>query len=186
MPKTLRFDPRDAEKEIFFASVYAVVKHHKGWSALLFIGKCRGLRVLGIESCLNLESLEKSAAKLVSLLFLGIDDILVLNGVPSLRDLLIGGETCISFLSQPKLHSSYSAQLEKLVLYFSPREYRVPNVAFDFPQLCSLKRLDVHVHTEGRQSLLFLSSLIKASPQLCEFVIVVSFMADVFNCLVLI
>ncbi|KAG6393780.1 hypothetical protein SASPL_144351 [Salvia splendens] len=175
--KTLRFDLRDAEKEIFFASVYAVVKHHKVDRLVRFAvhREVSKLRVLDIESCLNLESLEISAAKLVSLLFLGIDDILVLNGVPGLRDLLIGGETCISFLSQPKLHSSYSAQLEKLVLYFSPREYRVPNVAFDFPQLCSLKRLDVHVHTEGRQSLLFLPSLIKASPQLCEFVIVVSF-----------
>lgn len=36
--------------------------------------------------------------------------------------------------------------------------YNVPDV-FDLPQLCSLKRLEVHVHTEGHQSLLFFTSM---------------------------
>lgn len=76
------------------------------------------LRVLKIGSCIELQSLEIS--NLVSLMLWRIKNILVLKGVLNLRELCIESAICIFFLSQPKLHSSYSAHLEKLILYFRP------------------------------------------------------------------
>ncbi|KAL1551767.1 F-box/FBD/LRR-repeat protein-like protein isoform X1 [Salvia divinorum] len=136
------------------------------------------LRVLYISNCFEFQNLEISAASLVSLTVAGEENNFVLKSVPNLSKLIIGDGICISFVLQPKQHSTYSAQLEMLILDFRSlnRVYNIPIVASpDLPQLCSLKRLKVLVHTEGRHSLLFFTSLVKASPQLREFRIEVEY-----------
>ncbi|KAG6428834.1 hypothetical protein SASPL_106873 [Salvia splendens] len=60
--------------------------------------------------------------------------------------------------------------LRLVYVNFEDEVYNIPIVASpDLPQLCSLKQLEVQVHTGTRQSLLFFTSLIKPSPQLRDF-----------------
>ncbi|XP_047958483.1 F-box/FBD/LRR-repeat protein At3g26920-like isoform X2 [Salvia hispanica] len=175
--RDLRLVHVNVEDEVihyFLASCPNLEKLHIDYSSItenIKVVDPPSLRVLYIRSCSKLQCLEISAS-IVSLTFGGEENSLVLKRVPNLCELTIDDGICISFVLQPKQHSSYSAQLEKLILDFRlvNRVYNIPIVASpDLPQLCSLKRLEVQVHTEGRQSLLFFTSLVNASPQLREF-----------------
>ena len=79
------------------------------------------LRVLYISKCIYMTKLVIYATSLVSLTFRGEEDIVSLRSVPNLRELTIGGAISASFVLEPKHHSSYSSQLEKLVLDFRSR-----------------------------------------------------------------
>ncbi|XP_057789466.1 putative FBD-associated F-box protein At5g56690 [Salvia miltiorrhiza] len=139
------------------------------------------LRVLEITRCPYIASLEISAVSLVSLKYGGAKNSLLLKKAPNLRKLCVRGGMCWSFVLEPKEHSSYSVQLEKLVLDFRlPEDFRISVYAPpDSPRLCSLKRLQVQVLTKHGSSLNFFKSLIVASPHLCEFRIELSYTVDV-------
>lgn len=77
-----------------------------------------GLKVLEISRCFNIQSLEISAADLVSLTYGGGEKSLVLKKIPNLRELNICDKFCSDFLLKPNEHLSYSVQLEKLALDF--------------------------------------------------------------------
>lgn len=76
------------------------------------------LRVLEICRCFNIQSLEISAADLVSLTYGGAKRSLLLKKVPNLHELNICDDICTDFIVEPREHWSYSVQLEKLVLDF--------------------------------------------------------------------
>ncbi|EYU21352.1 hypothetical protein MIMGU_mgv1a026387mg [Erythranthe guttata] len=74
------------------------------------------LKELEISDCCNLESLEISAKNLVSCTYQGKEISSPFKKTPNLTELTLGGEFCHSFIFEPNKHSSYSAQLVKLVL----------------------------------------------------------------------
>ncbi|XP_057799960.1 putative FBD-associated F-box protein At5g56690 isoform X2 [Salvia miltiorrhiza] len=138
------------------------------------------LRVLEITTCPYVESVEISAASLVSLTYGGPADSLLFKDyrdekssllvkkAPNLRELCITGDPCLFFVLEPQ---SYSVQLEKLVLDI---QFEVDSrilfwVAADLPRFCSLKRLQVYAHTRYDSLFNLFKSLIEASPLLCEF-----------------
>ncbi|KAL7100159.1 hypothetical protein ACP275_09G130200 [Erythranthe tilingii] len=127
------------------------------------------LKELEISDCCNLESLEISANNLVSCTYQGKRISSPFKKTPNLTELTLGGEFCHSFIFEPNKHSSYSAQLVKLVLNLKTMAPERTNVPCDLPQLDSLKRLELNTVTKTDESFLFFLSLIKASPNLHEF-----------------
>ncbi|XP_057799957.1 putative F-box/FBD/LRR-repeat protein At3g49040 [Salvia miltiorrhiza] len=138
------------------------------------------LRVLEITGCTYVKSLEISAVSLVSLTYGGPKNSLLLKKAPNLRELFVISDMCLFFVLEPKEHSSYSVQLEKLVLDFRFQSVYRGYVAAppDLPRLCSLKRLQVHAHTGWDSPLDIFTSLIEASPHLCEFRIELSYLEE--------
>ncbi|KAL8043393.1 hypothetical protein ABFX02_09G117000 [Erythranthe guttata] len=127
------------------------------------------LKELEISDCCNLESLDISANNLVSCTYQGKKIRSPFKKTPNLTELTLGGEFCHSFIFEPNKHSSYSAQLVKLVLNLKTMAPERTNVPCDLPQLDSLKRLELNTVTKTDESFLFFLSLIKASPNLHEF-----------------
>ncbi|XP_057799954.1 putative F-box/FBD/LRR-repeat protein At3g49040 [Salvia miltiorrhiza] len=148
------------------------------------------LRVLEITRCPGIRSLEISAVSLVSLTYGGPGNSLLLIKAPNLRELCVRRLMCLFFVFGRNEHSSYFVQLEKLVLDF---RFLSESITLDYqnrdrdwvapptlPRLCSLKRLQVHAHTKygARTPLDIFTSLIEASPHLCEFRIELSYSVD--------
>ncbi|EYU21366.1 hypothetical protein MIMGU_mgv1a019094mg, partial [Erythranthe guttata] len=155
---------------------------------------------LEISDCCNIESLLISVENLVSCTYQGNQIGLPFKKVPNLSELTLGGAFCESFVYEPNKHSSYSTQLSKLVLnlhtavrlhsficqsqqsltdifiarFLSFQSALGEIVPRDLPQLYALKRLELSIVSRVGRSLLFLTSLIKASPQLQEFKIKVN------------
>ncbi|XP_057770696.1 uncharacterized protein LOC130990480 [Salvia miltiorrhiza] len=128
------------------------------------------LRALEITRCCSIHSLEISAVGLVSLTYGGRKSRLLLKNIPNVRELALVDESCLYFVREPEKHSSYSPQLEKLVLDIRKLDGRYGRIVAppDSPQLCSLIRLEVKVFTLLGRRLLF-TPLIKGSPHLREF-----------------
>ncbi|GFP99613.1 hypothetical protein PHJA_002105400 [Phtheirospermum japonicum] len=99
------------------------------------------------------------------------ENVLKLLEIPNLRELNLGDDFGDSLIFEPNQHSSYSVQIEKLVLDHRILTRGRANIAVnpDLPRLCSLKRLELKVYSLVSRSLLFFTPLIKASPQLHEF-----------------
>ncbi|XP_057803808.1 F-box/LRR-repeat protein At3g03360-like [Salvia miltiorrhiza] len=152
---------------------------YKFWGHLRVVDP-PSLRVLEITRCLFVKSLEISAVRLVSLIYGGPKNSLLLKKAPNLRELCVRGDVCLFFVLEPK---SYSDQLVKLVLDFRfPSVYRSWVAAPpDLPRLCSLKRLQVYAHTTCFSTLDIFTSLIEASPHLCEFRIELSCSVDLLE-----
>ncbi|EYU37069.1 hypothetical protein MIMGU_mgv1a011261mg [Erythranthe guttata] len=74
------------------------------------------LKELEISDCCNLESLEISATNLASCTYQGSEISLPFKKTRDPFELTLGGVFCKSFVYEPNKHSSYSAQLVKLVL----------------------------------------------------------------------
>ncbi|GFP99611.1 F-box/LRR-repeat protein at3g03360 [Phtheirospermum japonicum] len=129
------------------------------------------LKALEIIECCHIRSLEISCTNLVSLTFHGKKNVLKLLEIPNLRELNLGDDFGDSLIFEPNQHSSYSVQIEKLVLDLQTLRLDRATIAAnpDWPRLCSLKRLELQVYSFVGRSLLFFTSLIKASPQLHEF-----------------
>ncbi|KAL8043412.1 hypothetical protein ABFX02_09G118300 [Erythranthe guttata] len=135
---------------------------------LEFVDPLPYLKVLEISECCNIQSLVISVVNLVSCTYEGRKIGLPFKKVPSLSELTLGGGFCGSFVYEPNKHSSYSAQLVKLVLnipHVSALSVIVPR---ELPQLYALKRMELSVMSHVGRSLLFWTSLIEASPQLQE------------------
>ncbi|XP_057770689.1 putative FBD-associated F-box protein At5g56690 [Salvia miltiorrhiza] len=134
------------------------------------------LRALEITRCCSIQSLEISAVGLVSLTYGGRKSRLLLKNIPNVRELALVDESCLYFVREPEKHSSYSPQLEKLVLDIRKLDGRYGRIVAppDSPQLCSLIRLEVKVFILLGRRLLF-TPLIKGSPHLREFRIELSY-----------
>ncbi|KAL8548217.1 hypothetical protein ACS0TY_007514 [Phlomoides rotata] len=133
------------------------------------------LKALEIKKCPYLQTLEISALKLASLAYEGVKNALLLNKIPNLCELTLGSGVCVSFISEPQAHSHYSVQLVKLRLkFYLPIDQRTIAPP-DLLMLCCLKRLEMLCPSPAGRSLLFFASLIKASPQLREFRIEMSY-----------
>ncbi|KAL7139874.1 hypothetical protein ABFS83_09G083100 [Erythranthe nasuta] len=135
-----------------------------------FVDPLPYLKVLEISECCNIQSLVISVKNLASCAYEGNEISLPFKNVPNLSELTLGGVFCESFIYEPNKHSSYSAQLVKLVLNLQTASVgrQIPP-RIDLPQLHALKRLELSIVSQVGRSLLFLTSLIKASPQLHEF-----------------
>ncbi|GFP86898.1 putative F-box/LRR-repeat protein at5g02700 [Phtheirospermum japonicum] len=129
------------------------------------------LKALEIIECYHIRSLEISCANLVSLTFHGKTNVLKLLEIPNLRELNLGKDLGDSLIFEPNQHSSYSVQIVKLVLDHRILRLGRANIGANpnLPRLCSLKRFELQVYSFVGRSLLFFTSLIKASPQLHEF-----------------
>ncbi|KAL9157029.1 hypothetical protein ABFS82_09G118600 [Erythranthe guttata] len=142
---------------------------------LKFVDPLPYFKVLEISDCCNIESLLISVENLVSCTYQGNQIGLPFKKVPNLSELTLGGAFCESFVYEPNKHSSYSTQLSKLVLNLHTASALGEIVPRDLPQLYALKRLELSIVSRVGRSLLFLTSLIKASPQLQEFKIKINY-----------
>ncbi|KAL7100357.1 hypothetical protein ACP275_09G141300 [Erythranthe tilingii] len=143
------------------------------------------LEALEISHCNNLQSMEISALNLFYFKYKGMKIGLPFKNTPKLSELALGGDFCESFIYEPNEHSSYSVQLVDLVLnlqannvfYFRDRTIVPPDSA----QLHNLERLELIIESQVGESLLFFTSLIKASPHLQEFKIKIEYLVTVAN-----
>ncbi|KAL7140318.1 hypothetical protein ABFS83_09G112900 [Erythranthe nasuta] len=142
---------------------------------LKFVDPLPYFKVLEISDCCNIESLLISVENLVSCTYQGNVIGLPFKKVPKVSELTLGGVFCESFVYEPNKHSSYSTQLLKLVLNLHTASVLGEIVPRDLPQLYALKQLELSVVSRVGRSLLFLTSLIKASPQLQEFKIKINY-----------
>ncbi|KAL7140508.1 hypothetical protein ABFS83_09G124400 [Erythranthe nasuta] len=143
------------------------------------------LEELEISHCSNLQSMEITALNLVYFKYKRKKIGLPFKNTPKLSELALGGDFCESFIYEPNEHSSYSVQLVDLVLnlqannvfYFRDRTIVPPDSA----QLHNLERLELIIESQVGESLLFFTSLIKASPHLQEFKIKIEYLVTVAN-----
>ncbi|KAL7100178.1 hypothetical protein ACP275_09G131500 [Erythranthe tilingii] len=136
----------------------------------------RSVRLVNVAIEDEMVRLAISVVNLVSCTYEGRKIGLPFKKVPNLSELTLGGGFCGSFVYEPNKHSSYSAQLVKLVLnlpHVSALSVIVPR---GLPQLDALKRMELSVVSHVGRSLLFLASLIEASPQLQEFKIKINYL----------
>ncbi|KAL9153096.1 hypothetical protein ABFS82_10G026500 [Erythranthe guttata] len=120
--------------------------------------------------CFGLESVKVSAPNLISLIGLNADGLL-LGNVPMLKEVTVN---CLHhYVSIEKLLPTLSCciyQLEILTLIL--KSYRkLKSVLPTFPELPKLKKLVVEYWSDGDESLMGLTHLIRASPNLQEFVL---------------
>ncbi|XP_047959877.1 putative FBD-associated F-box protein At5g56690 [Salvia hispanica] len=171
---TLKFDRWNTatanvrKRENFLAWANAVVKHHQF--------QC--IEGMVIKSYMGAEDFEDNDSSIAC----AVDDLVyfAMNKQVQRLKLRLLFRHMYSFPVLKMLLASYSLgfgspfyrlrDLRLVHVNVEDEEYNIPIVALpDLPQLCSLKRLEVQVHTEGCHSLLFFTSLINASPQLREF-----------------
>ncbi|XP_012856149.1 PREDICTED: uncharacterized protein LOC105975496 [Erythranthe guttata] len=142
-----------------------------------FVDPLPYMKVLEISECCNIQSLVISVKNLVSCTYEGNElGSFPVKNVPNLSELTLGGVFCESFVYEPNKHSNYSAQLVKLVLNLHTTSVARQIFPHDLPQLHALKRLELSIVSQVGRSLLLLTSLIKASPQLHEFKIKINYL----------
>ncbi|XVF10553.1 hypothetical protein REPUB_Repub07fG0192500 [Reevesia pubescens] len=122
------------------------------------------LTYLEIINCANMKSLELHAPNLFSLKYSGPQiNILFMNDVQNLAELCVGGMYVPYFTHKLRLLSTFAPQLQKLEL-MGVNERQMKRL--EYPILSNLKQLELTVAACDDESLLFFSSLIKASPSL--------------------
>ncbi|EYU21245.1 hypothetical protein MIMGU_mgv1a023061mg, partial [Erythranthe guttata] len=136
------------------------------------VGRSPFLRELEISECWNMQSIKISAKYIFCLTYQGSEISLQIERTPMFFELALGGEFCESFIYEPNKHSSYSFQLKNLALILQAefpfgRERTIAPA--DLPRLHALERLELNIESQVGRSLLFFTSLIKASPRLREF-----------------
>ncbi|XP_059662705.1 putative FBD-associated F-box protein At5g56690 isoform X1 [Cornus florida] len=136
---------------------------------LKIAGPSLKLKHLELSQCHSLEKLEISAINLVSFTYFGRDISVPFKNVPLLSELSIGGRFCSSFVFESYKHSSYIAQIEKLKLQVFVEDFhRFPKY---FRALGNLKEVELFVMGNENDSLLSLTSVIKAAPKLSKFTV---------------
>ncbi|KAL8028836.1 hypothetical protein ABFX02_14G186900 [Erythranthe guttata] len=141
------------------------------------------LKELEISDCCNLESLEISATNLASCTYQGSEISLPFKKTRDPFELTLGGVFCKSFVYEPNKHSSYSAQLVKLVLNLQTEDVQRESIKRtiappEFHQFGSLKQLELNIVSKVGRSLLFFTSLIDASPLLHEFKLKIDYLVS--------
>ncbi|KAL7133677.1 hypothetical protein ABFS83_12G157700 [Erythranthe nasuta] len=125
------------------------------------------LKHLELWYCFDLDSVKVSAPNLTSLT-VNLFNELILENVPMLNELTVACGYC-EFSVEKLLLSSYISQLESLNLFLNNLEGST--VLCNFPEMPRLKKLVIDYWTHGEESLIALTSLIRASPYLQEFVL---------------
>ncbi|KAL9153012.1 hypothetical protein ABFS82_10G020800 [Erythranthe guttata] len=154
-----------------------VVHYTNKISNLEVCGPSLVLKHLELMHCNYLESVKVSAPNLISLIGPNID-VLLLENVPMLKEVYIN---CMHYNdSVEKLLPTYSccvSQLEILTLQLNSHRklglgmHLTKVVLPTFPELTKLKKLVVSYWTDHDQSLMGLTPLIRASPNLQEFIL---------------
>ncbi|GFP96359.1 F-box/LRR-repeat protein at3g03360 [Phtheirospermum japonicum] len=126
------------------------------------------LKHLELCYCLHVKSIKVSATKLTSLKVTSVEALLLEN-VPKLVEVYVccGREDVYVQNLVPALYC-YLSQLEILTL-----ELRIPMKTieeFRFPVLARLKKLEIYCAANGDQSMIGLTSFLRAAPYIQEFV----------------
>ncbi|XVF10632.1 hypothetical protein REPUB_Repub07fG0199400 [Reevesia pubescens] len=123
------------------------------------------LKCLEIINCWGLESIELDAANLLSLKYSGPNIEIPFMNVPNLTELFIKGLYVHYFTRKLPQISTFFSQLRKLALGFGYTEVIQKKMKrLEYPILSHLKQLELEISAHDDDSLLFLSSLIKACP----------------------
>ncbi|KAL8039227.1 hypothetical protein ABFX02_10G021200 [Erythranthe guttata] len=125
------------------------------------------LKHLELWYCFDLDSVKVSAPNLTSLSVKVFNE-LILENVPMLDELTVACGYS-EFSVEKLLLSSCISQLESLHLFLNNLEGST--VLCNVPEMPRLKKLVIDYWTHGEESLLALTSLIRASPYLQEFVL---------------
>ncbi|EYU25320.1 hypothetical protein ABFS82_10G119500 [Erythranthe guttata] len=141
-----------------------IVHKTKKISTLEVCGSSLALKHLEL---FGLDSVKVSAPNLTSL-SVKVYKELILDNVPMLDELTVACGYC-EFSVERLLLSSCISQLESLTLMLS--NLKGSTVLCKFPEMPRLKKLVIEYWTLGEGSLIALTSLIKASPYLQEFVL---------------
>ncbi|KAL3504730.1 hypothetical protein ACH5RR_034571 [Cinchona calisaya] len=131
---------------------------------LLVSGPSLMLKHLDIKMCLDVESIKICDSNIVSLEISNVENLMLMN-VPKLTELLVLRWNWSQVSSQL---SCCLSQLKNLTLNIHPKSF--VNVR-DFPELSQLKHLQIEVEARHDDSLMGLTSLIKACPYLQKFVL---------------
>lgn len=136
------------------------------------------LKSMEIIDCYKVKCLEFDAPNLVSFTYVGPDRYVPLQNYPHLSELTIGGQYCYSFIFNADKHISYASNLRKIKLRVGSMIMRQSWLTIgypdNFPRLKNLRELELDILVEARNSLLFFSCFIKASPLLSRFTVRVS------------
>lgn len=155
------------------------VKYSHCLVSLRVIGASLKLRQLEVCMCNYLESLEISAPNIESFKYVGPWLSMPIKHTPKLLETYFGSEFGVEIIDNFFLLSSYSSQLQKLVLdlevdFMENKGFR------KWPTLANLKELELIVIAEGHCSLIGFTSLIKASPCLLKFTLKLDYL-DMFE-----
>ncbi|KGN63501.1 putative FBD-associated F-box protein At5g56700 isoform X1 [Cucumis sativus] len=156
-----------------------VVEYSHCLLSLRVVGASLKLRQLEVCMCNYLESLEVSAPNLESFKYVGPWLSMPLKNTPKLLETYFGSEFGVEIIDHFFLLSSYSSQLQKLILdlevdFMENQGFR------KWPILANLKELKLIVIAEGHSSLIGFTSLIKASPSLLKFTLKLDYL-DMFE-----
>ncbi|KAK6116438.1 hypothetical protein DH2020_049900 [Rehmannia glutinosa] len=141
-------------------------------TALKIIGPFPSFKRLEIISCHNLNSVEIRDANLVHLTYRGYKIQFLLENVPMLVEMFIGGMITNDLKDVLLMLSSYLPQLEILgIRRRSNFTWKETTIFYSTVKMSNLKQLLVEVHVFDDESLLSLTNLIRASPCLERFVL---------------
>lgn len=134
-------------------------------------GPSLNLKCLELSDCLKLVTCEIDAPNLKAFEYVGQLGSPLLKNLSSLSEMSVGCFFFVKFICKfPQCFNFYS-QLNTLKLR-SDFCYEVINdLPFNFPELRNLRHLEFTIVTSGNKSLLWCTTLIKASPLLHSFVI---------------
>ncbi|KAI4336296.1 hypothetical protein L6164_014839 [Bauhinia variegata] len=125
-------------------------------------GKSLQLKRLDLISCLNLETIEISAANLMSIAYHGLCLDMTFESAPNLMEASFGGgyaEFC---------GESFLSQLRVLKLNITENAPQVIYELHQLPELTNLKHLELTAYVDDGISLNICVLLLKASPSLCK------------------
>ncbi|KAK9036443.1 hypothetical protein V6N11_078444 [Hibiscus sabdariffa] len=132
------------------------------------------LKNLEISFCPKLECLELHSTSLLTLKYIGRTMKIPFDNVPNLAELCIEGEWGTIWCPTPRRKLlpilTFPPRLQKLELFVDAME-EVGSTWPEFPLMSQLKHLELCVAVYDFDSLLFLSSWIKACPSLHRFTV---------------
>ncbi|KAL7095438.1 hypothetical protein ACP275_10G023900 [Erythranthe tilingii] len=146
-----------------------IVHHTKSMSKLEICGSSLALKHLELCYFFGLDSVRISAPNLTSLTIRVFSE-LILENVPMLDELRVGcGYSDFSVKKLLPAYSAYISQLKSLTLFLN--NLKGSTDLCKFPEMPKLKKLVIAYCSVGEDSLLPLTSLIRASTRLQEFVL---------------
>ncbi|GFQ05648.1 hypothetical protein PHJA_002708900, partial [Phtheirospermum japonicum] len=141
-------------------------------TSLKIIGPFPSLKCLEIRLCHKLNLIEVRDANLVQLKYRGSRIEFLLENVPMLVEMFIGGNVTHDLSDVVSMLSSYLPQLEIFRISRTDNiTWEESEIFYSNVKMSNLKQLLVFVYVDGNDSLLWVTNLIRASPCLERFVL---------------